>query len=67
MARGSDGSAGDADYGRIGTGYAQYRKPDRRIEALIARALGDARTVLNVGARLTPMGARPRESAQEIA
>ena len=50
MARGSDGSAGDADYGRIGTGYAQYRKPDRRIEALIARALGDARTVLNVGA-----------------
>lgn len=46
----TDGSAGDADYGRIGTGYARYRRPDRRIEAQVARALGGARTVLNVGA-----------------
>ena len=50
MARHEDGSAGDADYGSIGTGYARFRQPDPRIAALIARALGDARTVLNVGA-----------------
>ena len=50
MARHDDGSAGDADYGSIGTGYAQFRRPDARIAALITRALGDARTVLNVGA-----------------
>jgi SAM-dependent methyltransferase len=45
-----DGSAGDADYGRIGDGYSRYRRPDPRIEALILRALGDAQSVLNVGA-----------------
>ncbi|MCA9858122.1 MAG: class I SAM-dependent methyltransferase [Thermomicrobiales bacterium] len=45
-----DGSAGDVDYGVIGTGYAVYRQPDPRIAAQIARALGDAGTVLNVGA-----------------
>lgn len=50
MARHEDGSAGDADYGRIGAGYAQFRQPDARIAALIGQALGDARTVLNVGA-----------------
>ena len=48
--RKADGSAGDADYGAIGTGYIDYRKPDPRIEALIEQALGEARTVLNVGA-----------------
>jgi len=48
--RGSDGSAGDADYSRIGAGYARYRRPDPRIAARIADALGDARSVLNVGA-----------------
>jgi SAM-dependent methyltransferase len=48
--RHQDGSAGDADYGAIGTNYAQYRQPDPRIAAQIERALGDARTVLNVGA-----------------
>lgn len=42
--------AGDVDYGKIGQGYAQHRKPDPRIERLIHEALGDARTVLNVGA-----------------
>jgi len=46
----SDGSAGDADYARIGPGYAAIRQPDPRIEAAVWRALGDARTVLNVGA-----------------
>ncbi|MFD5321600.1 class I SAM-dependent methyltransferase [Streptomyces sp. NPDC127098] len=45
-----DGSAGDADYGTIGTGYAGYRRPDPRIAAAIERALGDAVTVVNVGA-----------------
>ena len=49
-ARHGDGSAGDADYGVIGMGYARYRQPEPRIAALILAALGDARTVLNVGA-----------------
>lgn len=48
--RKADGSAGDADYGVIGRSYAGYRQPEPAIEALIARALGAARTVLNVGA-----------------
>jgi len=34
----------------IGTSYARYRRPDPRIGALVSRALGGARTVLNVGA-----------------
>jgi len=46
----SDGSAGDADYGTIGGEYSRYRRADPRIAARIAAALGDARTVLNVGA-----------------
>lgn len=45
-----DGSAGDVNYGVIGAGYATYRQPDPRIAAQILRALGDAETVLNVGA-----------------
>lgn len=48
--RHKDGSAGDANYGAIGTNYSNYRQPEPRIAALIMRALGDARTVLNVGA-----------------
>ncbi|MGN6127758.1 MAG: class I SAM-dependent methyltransferase [Humibacter sp.] len=50
MTRLTDGSAGDADYGTIGTDYARYRRPDPRIAARIRDALGDARTLLNVGA-----------------
>ena len=46
----SDGSAGDADYGRIGTRYADYRRPDPRIAQSIVAALGNAQSVLNVGA-----------------
>ncbi len=42
--------AGDFDYERNGRGYAALRRPDPRIAAYIHRALGDARTVLNVGA-----------------
>ena len=43
-------SSGDVDYEAHGDGYAQIRRPDPRIAALIHSALGDARTVLNVGA-----------------
>ncbi|BCW87866.1 hypothetical protein sos41_09980 [Alphaproteobacteria bacterium SO-S41] len=41
---------GDFDYDSNGMGYAAQRRPDPRIAAIIHRALGDARTVLNVGA-----------------
>jgi SAM-dependent methyltransferase len=37
-------------YDRIGTTYTRFRRPDPRIAAAIDRALGDARTVVNVGA-----------------
>ncbi|MEV6349657.1 class I SAM-dependent methyltransferase [Actinoplanes sp. NPDC051851] len=43
-------SSGDVDYETNGHGYALQRRPDPRIAALIHTALGDARTVLNVGA-----------------
>lgn len=46
----SDGSAGDANYGAIGTGYAKYRRPEPAFVAAIQAALGDARTLVNVGA-----------------
>ena len=49
-ARKADGSAGDADYLRIGTIYQKYRVADPRIAAFLHTALGDARTVLNIGA-----------------
>ena len=42
--------AGDVDYEATGHGYASGRRPDPRIAALIRAALGDARTVVNVGA-----------------
>lgn len=42
--------AGDVDYGTHGRGYAQQRRTDPRIAAVIHNALGSARTVLNVGA-----------------
>ncbi|MFC7621427.1 class I SAM-dependent methyltransferase [Microlunatus sp. GCM10028923] len=46
----TDGSAGDADYGTIGTGYRNYRRPEPEFEAAIAAQLGDARTLINIGA-----------------
>jgi hypothetical protein len=49
-ARQADGSAGDANYGAIGTSYSVFRQPEPAIAALINQALGRARTVLNVGA-----------------
>ena len=42
--------AGDVDYSIHGVGYAQQRKTDPRIATLVHDALGNARTVLNVGA-----------------
>lgn len=56
-----DGSAGDADYGRIGRGYAQIRQPDPRIEAIVWNALGDAQSVVNVGAGAGSYEPRDRE------
>jgi SAM-dependent methyltransferase len=41
---------GEALYDELGTGYAEVRRPDPRIAAQIAEALGDARSVVNVGA-----------------
>lgn len=38
------------DYEQYGRTYARHRRPDPRIEARIHAALGDAETVLNVGA-----------------
>ena len=37
-------------YDTIGIGYERYRRPDRRIAAAVLAALGDADTVVNVGA-----------------
>ena len=37
-------------YNRIGTTYAQTRRPDPRIHDAVWNVLGDARTVVNVGA-----------------
>ena len=37
-------------YDRIGVGYGRTRREDPRLAALVREALGDARTVVNVGA-----------------
>ncbi len=37
-------------YNRMGLNYSEFRRPDPRIEAAIWTALGDARSVVNVGA-----------------
>ena len=42
--------AGDFDYERGGAGYALRRRPDPVIATLVRQALGDARTLVNVGA-----------------
>lgn len=42
--------AGDFDYEAGGATYATVRRPDPRIEAMVHEGLGDARSVLNVGA-----------------
>ncbi len=50
VTRRGDGSAGDVDYAPVGDGYSRFRQPDPGIAAFIHAALGDAATVLNVGA-----------------
>ncbi len=42
--------AGDFDYERAGARYSHVRRPDPRIAAQLHKALGPARSVLNVGA-----------------
>lgn len=42
--------AGDFDYTVAGSAYSTHRRTDARIAALIHDAIGDARTVVNVGA-----------------
>ncbi len=37
-------------YDTIGTTYGRYRRPDLRVQAAIDAALGDAKTVVNIGA-----------------
>src|SRR5207245_1909887 len=44
------GVQAQVDYERHGRTYARHRRADPRIAARIHAALGDARTVLNVGA-----------------
>jgi hypothetical protein len=40
----------DTDYSTLAVDYANVRRPDPRIGAQLAAALGDARTIVNVGA-----------------
>src|SRR5213594_2056157 len=44
------GRGSDAAHDAIGGTYREYRRPDARIAGAITRALGDARTAVNVGA-----------------
>ncbi|MBL0871625.1 MAG: methyltransferase domain-containing protein [Phycisphaerales bacterium] len=46
----ADGSAGDANYAAIGSGYANFRRPDPVIFQHILAALGNAQHIVNVGA-----------------
>jgi SAM-dependent methyltransferase len=46
----SDRAMTGASYDRLGRGYAARRGTDRRIAAAVEGALGDARSVVNVGA-----------------
>jgi hypothetical protein len=41
---------GDVAYDRFGQGYAATRQPDSRIAARVRAALGDAISLVNVGA-----------------
>ena len=48
-------------YDRLGIDYSRVRRPDPRIEAAIVTALGDAKSVLNVGAGAGSYEPRDRE------
>ena len=56
-----DDKAGDANYRRIGAGYASFRQPEPFIIQLIEAQLGSARQVLNVGAGAGSYEPRDRE------
>ena len=43
-------------YDQIGRNYARLRRPERQVAAMIDAALGDASSVLNVGAGSGPPG-----------
>lgn len=43
-------SAGDTDYGIIGSSYSDFRKPEPKILEVIVSQLDGACSVLNVGA-----------------
>ncbi|HYE61423.1 MAG TPA: methyltransferase domain-containing protein [Phycisphaerales bacterium] len=50
MQAGRTTPAGDFDYDQFGRGYSQLRRTEPRIAAMVHAALGNARTVVNVGA-----------------
>ncbi|MFA1550571.1 class I SAM-dependent methyltransferase [Actinomadura chokoriensis] len=50
MTGSADRGLHDDPYRTIGIGYARHRRPDARIARQIVRALGNAESVLNVGA-----------------
>ena len=43
-------AAGDFDYDAHGRGYSQQRWADPRVQSFVHRALGGARSIVNVGA-----------------
>lgn len=51
----------EAAYDRIGVGYSAVRQPEPKIAACLEAALGDAKTVLNVGAGTGSYEPRNRE------
>jgi SAM-dependent methyltransferase len=44
------GGGAGAEYDRIGSGYSALRRPDPRLAAIIVEGVGDAVTVVNIGA-----------------
>src|SRR3954468_15344774 len=56
-----DPTVAGARYDAIGRSYAATRRPDPRIAARIEAALGDARSVVNVGAGTGSYEPRDRE------
>lgn len=55
------GTAAPPRYDRIGHGYASTRREDPRVREIILAALGDARSVVNVGAGTGSYEPRDRE------
>src|SRR5947199_7553307 len=51
----------DAAYDEIGLNYSDFRRADPRIEARVWAALGDARSIVNVGAGTGSYEPRDRE------